>query len=371
MKKAAIITLYGNYNFGNKLQNYALQAVLEDYGFEVETLIFSSAKSDRASVGLSDKFKKKIKKINYRTIKRKINSLIYRAEIKKIKRLRESKFKDFSDKHICTRYISDSCELSILSQEFDCFVIGSDQVWNPEYINSFEWSFALFANESQRIVYAASLGVDKIPERYLPQFTKSLQGLKNISLREEQAKIILWEQCHVDSTVVLDPTLLISKERWEKLIDCSQKEKPYILTYFLGGNTKYPQSEINNMCRNKTWEIIDFNSLRNNMNYISGPVEFLKYIKGARLILTDSFHGAVFSIIFHTPFVVFKRDNQESGMYQRLEQLLNTFHLMQRQYCTGTALNAYLTCDFMETEKILYRMREKSLKYLEDAIKSV
>ena len=62
MKKAAIITLYGNYNFGNKLQNYALQAVLEDYGFEVETLIFSSAKSDRASVGLSDKFKKKIKK---------------------------------------------------------------------------------------------------------------------------------------------------------------------------------------------------------------------------------------------------------------------------------------------------------------------
>lgn len=371
MKKAAIITLYGNYNFGNKLQNYALQAVLEDYGFEVETLIFSSAKSDRASVGLSDKFKKKIKKINYRTIKRKINSLIYRAEIKKIKRLRESKFKDFSDKYICTRYISDSCELSILSQEFDCFVIGSDQVWNPEYINSFEWSFALFANESQRIVYAASLGVDKIPERYLPQFTKLLQGLKNISLREEQAKIILWEQCHVDSTVVLDPTLLISKERWEKLIDCSQKEKPYILTYFLGGNTKYPQSEINNMCRNKTWEIIDFNSLRNNMNYISGPVEFLKYIKGARLILTDSFHGAVFSIIFHTPFVVFKRDNQESGMYQRLEQLLNTFHLMQRQYCTGTALNAYLTCDFMETEKILYRMREKSLKYLEDAIKSV
>ena len=110
MKKAAIITLYGNYNFGNKLQNYALQAVLEDYGFEVETLIFSSAKSDRASVGLSDKFKKKIKKINYRTIKRKINSLIYRAEIKKIKRLRESKFKDFSDKYICTRYISDSCE---------------------------------------------------------------------------------------------------------------------------------------------------------------------------------------------------------------------------------------------------------------------
>ena len=58
----------------------------------------------------------------------------------------------------------------------DMFCTGSDQVWNPEYINSFEWSFALFANESQRIVYAASLGVDKIPERYLPQFTKSLQA---------------------------------------------------------------------------------------------------------------------------------------------------------------------------------------------------
>lgn len=370
MKKAAIITLYGNFNFGNKLQNFALQTVLENMGFNVETLIFSPVQKEIVSTSLRNKVKLKIKKINCRTLKRKVENLIFRSDYKKKDRLRESKFKDFSDKYIHTRYISNSYDLATLSKEYDYFVIGSDQIWNPEYINSFTWNFAAFADETQRIVYAASLGTDEIPKTCFSEFKHSLQGIKHISVREKQAKKTLWEQFHVDSIVVLDPTLLICREKWKKIIECLRIEMPLVLTYFLGGYTKYPQNELRDLCKNRKWKNINLNYIYNNQNYINGPIEFLRYIKGATLVLTDSFHGAVFSIIFHTPFVIFKRDNQENGMYRRLEHLLSVFHLEQRQYKTGIPLETYLECDFTESDQILETMRAKSLNYLEDAIKS-
>ena len=198
--KIATLTFHRALNYGAVLQTYALQKVLLDLGYETEVLDYRS--------DFIEKHYQPDKISNYFTLK-KMAILLLLNGCSKVKR---SQFDSFVDNNIKMSDIIYSDKNIVNSEKlYDLFLVGSDQVWNPEYINSFEWSFALFANESQRIVYAASLGVDKIPERYLPQFTKSLQGLKNISLREEQAKIILWEQCHVDSTVVLDPTLLISK----------------------------------------------------------------------------------------------------------------------------------------------------------------
>lgn len=378
-KKIAIITLYGEHNFGNKLQNYALQTVLENNGYIVETLVLGPSFRRQINDTLLNRIKNKLKQINLNWIQIQLAQCFCKSRYQSILKTRISVFKKFSKEYLRTKIISDERAFENLAFEYDYFVIGSDQIWNPDFIKNFNFSFATFAQMEQRIVYAASIGKERISSVFIPYYKAALAQIKYVSVREKHTEQILKKQFNVDSCLVLDPTLLLNasdyKEQFLKEMEINLEE-PFVLTYFLDKRTFYPKKELQELCRIKSWQQVDLTTWKNNPFYVSGPKEFLYYINTCKLFLTDSFHGTVFSILFHTSFITFRRGNttgsigQNGEMYGRIDHLLKIFGQQTRAYTPGISLEKYLNADFSGIESIQNNLKQKSLEYLEEAMNS-
>ena len=160
-RKVDILTLSGYHNYGNRLQNYALQEVIKKFSVEVETLILP-----KASVQSSGTFNKIKKVFSYPLSKTAkvatsiINNKILVIKYKDILDQRENKFKQFSQKYINEKHINSFDELKQIAKDTNYFVVGSDQVWNPNYIKHQEqYYFLQFVEEEKRIAYAPSFGI--------------------------------------------------------------------------------------------------------------------------------------------------------------------------------------------------------------------
>lgn len=334
MKKVLIVTLYGEYNYGNKLQNYAMQSAIEKLGFEVNTLDTSNNCSEK-------NLKELVKKI--------------------LKSKRINAFKKFSKSYLKVKEMTSSLS------EFDFVCIGSDQIWNPNYYNEFNYSFGEFSQNS--FSYAASFGIDTIPEKYVTEVKKGLEHLKYISVREEQGKKIVEEITGRNAIVNVDPTMLLTKDEWDKLSftsKCKEKDK-YILTYFLGNYSKERKDYIKRISNQYKLKIIDLNQLFKHWYYSISPVDFLYYIKNSELVLTDSFHGAVFSIMYKKAFYLMEREEKSDKLNSRIETLLEKFQLTDRvikKY--GQPIS--FKCDYSKSDEILKNERANAIAYLENAL---
>lgn len=223
MKKIAIITLNGYFNYGNRLQNYALQTFLENMGYKVETIRLNKN-------GRNEKFKSWVRPIKYKLTG------------KSIELSRQRVFKKFSNDFILETRKNYNIEdnLSELNRKYDYFVIGSDQVWNPSMNKESEAYFANFASTDKVISYAASFGVSELPQNVEETYKKGLMHLKGISVREEDGKRMVKNLVNKESEVLVDPTLLLTEDQWLKIASPIPNviSKPYLLTYFLGGVPK-------------------------------------------------------------------------------------------------------------------------------------
>ncbi|MDD2263271.1 MAG: polysaccharide pyruvyl transferase family protein, partial [Clostridia bacterium] len=193
MDKIGIITLNGYFNYGNRLQNYALQETLKSFGYEVETVLVDDRRLDMST---SEVIAKKLNILKeeslsgtFRIISKKLKDRLNQEAIVKRTKL----FKDFTN-----RYISESkykITQKGLDKEyektFSFFVAGSDQIWNPKYVNLPEIYFLTFTQKKKRIAYAASFGISNIPSEFKERYVKYLNGMNYISLRESDgAKIV-------------------------------------------------------------------------------------------------------------------------------------------------------------------------------------
>lgn len=349
MKKIAIITLNGYFNYGNRLQNYALQTFLESSGFKVETLKLNK-------YGKSGRFKSLVRPIKYKLTG------------KQVELSRQKVFKKFSENYICeTKKIYNVKDnLNKLNQKYDYFVIGSDQVWNPSMNKESKVYFANFASQEQVISYAASFGISELPPSVEKVYKEGLNNLKGISVREEDGKKIVKELVNKESEVLVDPTLLLSEEQWLKIAKPIPNpiKKPYLLTYFLGGVPNKYKSFINKIKQENNLEIINLGDPLDVITYSTGPSEFLTYIKESQIFLTDSFHGSVFSIIFDKPFMVFERVGSKS-MFSRLETLLNLFDLEDRIYNEHFEMKKLMDKPGKGKDKVLEMEKMKSLKFID------
>ncbi len=354
MKKSfLIITLYGNSNYGNKLQNYALQ----------ETI----CKIDKDCIVKTAKIKYRnsnIIKYIYRVLKDFFSSF-------KKKSIRERKFLEFNKKFINYNTKSKSTNLILNLKGFDYYIYGSDQIWNPYNCG---WSNLFLGLKSfNNISYSASIGVKEIPKKYILNYIKSFNNFKYISVREDSGKKIIEDlTSRTDVEVLVDPTMLLTSEEWDK-ISVKPKNfdklngKKYVLNYFLGNLSKERKQEIERVAKENDCEIINLLD-KNDTFYVSGPSEFLYLEKHAFLICTDSFHSSVFAILYNRPFVIFDRDDNTANMGSRLDTLISKFKLKNRRYNGKNITKENLEHNYTEAYKILEKEREKSDKFLRKAL---
>lgn len=344
MKKIGIITIIDNNNCGNRLQNYALQEVLKKYANEVITL------KNENFLNWNDNYF--IGKIRF--IKKKVKGIFKKNEL----------FTDFNKNIIFSKkYVT--IKSKKISEKYDYFVVGSDQVWKPTRRRLSKIDLLSFAEPNKRLSYAASFGLEKIDKKYYKTLTEELPKFKAISVREDAGKRIIKEATGIENvSVVLDPTLLIDKDSW-KLMEKkpkSFKNQKYIFTYFLGDENT---NELVRQTFGDDYSIIDFYKGK------YGPSEFLYLINHAEYILTDSFHGTVFSILFEKKFYVFNRKQNDinNNMNSRLDTLLGKLSLESRKINDIKQINRRDEMNFKNVEKKLHYEREKSFDFLNKALK--
>ena len=347
MKKIGIITINDNNNYGNRLQNYAVQEVLKKMNLKVETIY-----NQKNAVIVR--------------IKEKIKILI---PLKKYNRLRC--FNKFNKNIKFSNYFIDLNKIvnDKIDKNYDNFFVGSDQVWNPNFDRMSLIDFLQFASKEKRNSFSASFGVSDILEEKKEYAKKYLKEMNQISVREERAKIIVEELTgRNDVNVLVDPTMLLDIEKWENV---SQKPKQlkcekYILNYFLGELSEERKKEINRIAEENNCEIINILDKEGKF-YQTGPSEFLYLEKNAFLICTDSFHSSVFAILYNRPFIVFDREDNEAKMNSRINTLINKFDLKNRVF-KGKITEDNLNHDYTEAYRILALEREKAELFLKKAL---
>ena len=358
--KVGIVTITEGENYGNRLQNYAAQVTLKKLGCEVDT-IFNNYNFNTNLV------KREIK--NLVVIICNIFNIDGGYKINNARRIR--KFRLFNDKLIKrSKYeLGKGYAPEGLKDYYDFFVTGSDQVWNPEFLFNSNVEFLTFAKPGQRIAYSASFGISKLPDSCRENYKKWINDMDYLSVREEAGADIIKELTGRDAEVLVDPTVMLTKDEWLSIAEKPKcyKGKKYILTYFLGKMSEEVNVKLNKLAEQNDYEIINLLDKKNREIYSVDPSEFIWLINNTELMCTDSFHGVVFSLIMKTPFVVFNRVNKGGAMNSRIDTLLKLFNKEERY---GMDLNnkELFNMDFSNIDSTMDVERERAYKYLKNAL---
>lgn len=352
MKKVAVLTINDDNNYGNRLQNYAVQEILKKHKIQVETI--SNQDNIVGLKYLKKQIKKQIKKILANKAKYKRYNLFmeFNNNIK------------YSKYHIDKKHIPDK-----LKDKYDYFITGSDQVWNPNFNRLSEIDLIEFAKNEKRISFSASFGISELPEKYKEKTANALKDFKAISVREDAGKEIVEKLTkRKDVEVLVDPTMLLTAEEWDKISKKPEQleTNKYILNYFLGKLSEEREKEINRIAKENGCEVINILD-KNSQFYQTGPSEFLYLEKNAFLICTDSFHSSVFAILYNRPFIVFEREDNNINMNSRIDTLINKFNLKGRRFLEKIT-EENLKHDYTEAYQILEKEKQKSNNFLKKAL---
>lgn len=312
MKKVGIVTLYPSYNYGGILQCIALFKVIKEMGYEPIVI-------------------KKIQKVS--KIKGALRSVVATIPFHNFRGIPKSVLdtkRHASDikRHIKTTHeLKDSESLDEIVKKYnlDSIVVGSDQVWRMDYVkNDFRYYFLeTKLSNIKKVSYAASFGIGEWSSSVLTKEVKRLiQDFYSVSVREQSGVGILKEHLSCDNPfLVLDPTLLIETSYYKEL---SSNKESFICTYFLDEKTwkkdlsgfvcdEFKRDDV------RLHHIYGFNE---NKNITYSIYDWLGYFLSSRFIITDSYHGMVFAIIFNKQFLVLNNVNRGSDRFYSLLSLL-------------------------------------------------
>lgn len=388
MKKVGIITIVDYCNYGNRLQNYAVQEVIKNLGLEPETIVnepinirnlqqklkrFMNRPGKEMIIILVQKASAVMRKIRQLLIKTK-DEKEHTAEKQRVEELikdRETRFIKYTNENIKeTPYsITPDTIPKDFYKNYSYFIVGSDQVWNPNFRLGSPIDFLTFAKPEQRIAYAASFGVSELSTEIMSDYRSWLAEMPHISVREEIGAGVVKELIGREVEVLIDPTLMLTREQWLSIAKKSihKPDKPYLLTYFLGEIANDVKLIILEIAKEFDLEIVNLDDISDNKRFIVDPPEFLDYINSSDIFLTDSFHGAVFSILFKKTFIVFNRISKEPLMNSRIDTLLLKFELEERKWEKTKKLQTYYNVNYNHVEEILEQERRKSYDYLKCA----
>lgn len=356
--KVQIITCHRAFNYGAVLQTYALQKYLKNQGYEVEVIDYTP-----------DYIRKSY---NKSLAKRILRKLLRYYDFKKSNKA----FGDFLQENVSLtpkRYYSYE-QLEQELPEADAYIAGSDQIWNCNLENGKDDAFFLkFVPENKKkISYAASIAMDTIPEEQKERFKENLKDFDNISVREETGKKLLDEIGTKKIEKVLDPVYLLEKKQWDELAQKSKLQlegEKYILIYgFKRQKDLYQYARRLSKERNcKIYSInTNFEDYFLDVDkyfYNATPCDFINLVKNAQEVVTNSFHGLSFSIIYQKPVHQFKKQGNENS---RMIDLLKEIGLSKRLVDGNETLNNLI--DYQQTNDIIYKNQNISKNFLKKSL---
>lgn len=370
MQKIAAITFHHAHNFGSVLQAYALQeyvkSLFEEEKTEVEYQIidyYTEKQEEIYNIYKSG--------FNVKSIVKNMIAFPYRKELE----IKYQKFESFlSEMCSLTRRYRTAEELCNGGLTADFYISGSDQLWNVRALDFADVYYLDFVRTGKKISYAASFGPLKINwEAYsCDKYRKLLNEYDALSVREqgsaENVRLLTGRECSVN----VDPTLLLSADQWERIQSrANYKNGRYILLYCL--ETSKEQLSMADAISKKLELpilVLRYNNKNDMFNhfikrYDSGPKDFLAYVEHAALVLSSSFHGTAFSLIYHRPFYVFN-----GGKDYRIRSILKRMGMEERSLESMADIGrvSLEELDPLKIDRVLDEERLASRKYLKGAL---
>ena len=378
--KIGILTQPLRNNYGGLLQNYALQQVLKGMGHTVETIDWLEEYSwmrrllARGKSTILSYLRKDVGRPGYRPTKAEY------AVVSRNTRLFVERYID-----VCPKHVSQEKEFSSVDSQYryDAYIVGSDQVWRPGYNAFLSSMFLNFTKREdvKRVAYAASFGTSEW--EFTPEMTALCSRLAKrfdlITVREESGVSMCKEHLGVEAKLVLDPTMLLDREDYEKVVLNGKEpkhdgilfhyildpgdEKRALIEYAASSQGLQPYTVMTNCHYNLKWHV-----KHHIEDCVVMPVtSWLRGFMDAEMTVVDSFHGAVFSIIFNKPFWVFSNSKRGNA---RFESLLATFGLEERMIPVNDSTNIdwHKPIDWQRVNEILKRERERSISLLRQGL---
>lgn len=336
--KIAILTHPLGANYGGILQAYALSTYLIRQGHDVIVL---NRQSDLP------------------WFKSKIRDILMLLRHPRYNHPRFKNLKEFVKKNInYSKPLSSTSSLTkfLRDNEIDSVVVGSDQVWRKDFAMGYGFNYFLdfVPNDLLKFSYAASFGLSEwqYSEEQTTVIKKLISSFAGVSVRESDGQSLCVKNLGISPKHVLDPTLLLDSSFYEKIASRPLSDVPYIFVYWLGSETE-KQKTIQASCPSG-FKIIDL-SLRDSDSLVFIE-DWLSYILHAEKVITDSFHGSVFSILFKKQFIVSENKSGGNGRLNSLFQMLNI-----NPICSEI--------DYSSVYKVLQSHRQASYNYLNDLLK--
>ncbi len=286
--RIGIVTFHDHENYGAALQAFGLCKALETLGAEVCFVCDKRARTaaaDRETVGPQPDLK-------YDKV-----AVVAKKMMQRYMDMRKKEFQRFVANHLPQVDLTEGADLN---QEFSCFVAGSDQIWNYEITGADPFWFLDFAKPQKRISYAASFGMEELPEKTRDWYYEQLKSFAEISVREASGAGIIQELLGREAQICPDPTLLLTAQEWEKLVHDSKEAVVLYMTEFDTELYKIAQERAKTLgcqlvCISSMLSIQGLSSQAGGC----GPQEWLSCFYHAKEIYTNSFHGTVFAVLFH------------------------------------------------------------------------
>ncbi len=386
MKKVGIVSCYFQKNYGSMLQAYATKKVLDNNDIPNETInidVNIDFKRGKRKYYYTRIFDIKFIKAKFGMVKLKFDKKVNKKLGNNIK-IRNKKYDEFKKEFNLSRKCKTYLDLNELALEkYNNVIVGSDQLWLPVNVVADYYTLNWVPDNINKISYATSFGFSNVPKKYFELYSKFLKRINYLSTREESGVKIIKEIVNIDAKLVADPTLLLTKEEWEREAtkDRIIKEK-YIFCYYLGSNIQH--RKFAERLREKTgYKIVSLNHADEYVKYSDsycdfapydiGPREWINLLKNAEYVCTDSFHGTAFSIMFNKVFFDFRRYNSKSKVStnSRIDSLLHVAGISNERILVGNeriedVLNYHI--DYENVNERIDKFRQESKKWLLSSI---
>ena len=372
--------VYKNRNYGSMLQSFATLVKLEELGVDYEIIDYSHPQTLQFYASAAGRIANRDFLYSKARLLRKKAGLKFHPDYAANEAVRGERFDRFKRERFghFSEHINEYIKLRRYAEKFTDVLVGSDQLWLPSGNGTNFYNLMFAPRACNKIAYAASFGVSSIPERQKEETAEYLRRIQHISLREEAGQRIVKELTGRDVPVILDPTMVLTRQQWDAAIpDKAVTEGEYLFCYFLGNNPSQ-REEVTALARVLGLKIV---VLRHLDEYIAkdetfgdeapydvGPEEFVNLIRHAKYVCTDSFHGSVFSILYHKQFISFNRyGDGTNSRNSRLDTLFGNIGI-DRRFHGDLENEIQREIDYDAVDSKLETLRCRSDRFIRDAL---
>lgn len=361
--KVGILTWHYYFNFGSSLQAFALQKLIEGLGYDVSIINYRNPRLD--------------KRVWWKDIARRV----LRNTIGQLSPRIRSKYSVPNALRFQERYLRQTNRferpesLPSRIRGYRSLVYGADQIWAPNVYKPI-YMGAYVPDGVRKVSYAASVGLNHIPDELADTYASNLSSFYAIAVREEEGRDLLKSRCDVDAQVVLDPTLMIEVQVYrnmERQLDVPIAGR-YLFCYFLNKTHLY-RERVEEYAKRHGLQIVGCSDKESDAEWMHrlenvGADQFLWLVDNAAAVFTDSYHGSIFSLLFHKDFWTLVRFAEDSPICQnsRIRQLQNYFGIGHRIISATSEMDESKAIDYELFERQLTELRLHSLTYLRKAL---